>query len=93
MANPFKYRPAVPVDPNDGETDEWEDNAISNALAWSSRTFVPAWCDTPEHWTSKFAGYFHTSCPCCLLFRGIILGAFFIFVLDIVAAIVYMTGQ
>jgi hypothetical protein len=74
MRNPFRYRPEMPVDPNDGETDEWEDNWLSNALAWASRVFTKNWCDTPEHWTSRISNYLWTSCPCCLFFRGAILG-------------------
>jgi hypothetical protein len=87
--NPFRYRPP-PVDPNDGETDEWEDNAISNFMAWGSRTFLPKWCDTPEHWTSRLSGYFHTSCPCCLWFRGVIVGIALTIFLDIIIAAVLM---
>lgn len=87
--NPFKYRPP-PADPNDGETDDWEDNWISNFLAWGSRTFLPKLCDTPEHWTSKLSGYFHTTCPCCLWFRGVIFGCALILSLDIVIVLCYM---
>lgn len=75
-ANPFRYRPPDQEDvDHDGKTvDDWEDNALSNALAWASATFVPFWCQTPEHWTSRLASYLFTTCPCCGLFRGLVLG-------------------
>lgn len=86
--NPFRYRPAAPVDPDDGETDEWADNWLSNYFAWASRTFLPHWCDTPPHWTSRLTEYLWTSCPCCLLFRGLTLG--YLMGLAIGAAVVYI---
>ncbi|WP_157020438.1 hypothetical protein [Paracoccus sp. 228] len=82
--NPFKFRPETPnKEPEaeaatlDGGTGDWEDNWISNFMAWASRAFLPSWCDTPGHWTSKLMQYFHTSCPCCLFFRGIAIGLAF----------------
>ena len=67
---PWKYRPTDP----DPERVEWEDNAISNTLAWCSDTIFPHFCKTPEHWTSRFANYFWTDCPCCLFLRGVVVG-------------------
>jgi len=76
MTNPFRYRPPEQPDTDhDGKTvDDWEDNALSNFLAWSSVTFMPMWCQTEEHWTSRFASTLFTTCPCCMIFRGLALG-------------------
>ena len=79
--NPFRFRPETPdnapgpeADDLDGGTGNWQDNWLSNAMAWGSRAFFPSWCDTPRHWTSRVTDYFHTSCPCCLFFRGTTIG-------------------
>jgi hypothetical protein len=74
--NPFRYRPNEQPDvDHDGKVvDDWDDNALSNALAWASLTFVPNWCQTPEHWTSRFANKLFTTCPCCMIFRGVVIG-------------------
>ncbi len=60
---------------DDGGPVEWTDNAVSNSFAWASYRLVPSWCQTPEHWTSRLTNYLFTDCPCCLLFRGIVVGA------------------
>jgi hypothetical protein len=80
MTNPFFFRPKTnyPSELDYGVVNdevEWEDNWISNAMAWVSQKLMPTWCATPSHWTSKFSNYFWTSCGCCLLFRGIVIGA------------------
>ena len=78
MTNPFRYRPSEPdadVD-HDGEKPDWEDNWLSNFLAWGSTNFTPTWCQSPTDWASRFALYLWTSCPCCMLFRGLALGFF-----------------
>lgn len=81
MINPFRFRPDTPdtvpdaqAKELDGDTGEWADNGLSNAMAWGSRAFLPSWCDTPDHWTSRLKDYLDTSCPCCLFFRGLTLG-------------------
>ena len=61
-------------DPNPDSPVEWADNCASNFLAAASKEFTPTWCQTPEHWTSKFTQYLWTDCPCCLMFRGITVG-------------------
>jgi hypothetical protein len=78
MTNPFRYRPKQQPDvDHDGKTvDDWEDNALSNALAWASITFVPTWCQDEQHWTGRLANSLFTTCPCCMVFRGLTLGAF-----------------
>lgn len=62
-------------DPRPGGPVEWEDNWISNTFAWASARFVPEWCQTEEHWTSRTALYLFTDCPCCLFWRGLTVGA------------------
>lgn len=76
---PWKdYRPAPVVeaehDPHPDSPVEWADTGPSNLFAWGSKTFVPAWCQTPEHFTSRLTQYLWTDCPCCLLWRGIPIG-------------------
>lgn len=72
----FTFRPTdVEADPDhDGEVTDWENNWVSNAFAYISVKLMPKWCQNDKHWTAKFANYFWTSCPCCLIFRGITLG-------------------
>ena len=79
--NPFKYRPEHLVrDPDLPEAPddiEWEDNAISNFMAWFSQLPpLEPMCNEKEYLSSRFANYFYTSCPCCLFYRGLIIGAF-----------------
>jgi hypothetical protein len=67
--------PGVTVDGTEPDTPvQWEDNALSNTFAWCSYFFVPHWCQTPEHWSSRLTQYVFTDCPCCLFFRGIAVG-------------------
>ena len=54
---------------------EWEDNPLSNTLAFLSHKLTPRWCQSPDHWTAKISQYLFTDCPCCLLFRGLVLGS------------------
>lgn len=75
MVNPFTYRPNWTDWPEDSEPDvDWEDNWLSNAMAYFSERVVPRWCATPEHWTSRMTGYLWTSCSCCQTFRDLIVG-------------------
>lgn len=82
--NPFRFRPETPdnspepeAEELDGGTGDWQDNWLSNSMAWGSRVMFPSWCDAPEHWTSRLTNHFHTSCPCCLFFRGTTIGVVF----------------
>lgn len=76
LINPFTFRPGPAADTDkDGEIADWEDNALSNSLAWASTVFTPMWCQSDTHWTAKFATHLWTSCPCCMVFRGITIGA------------------
>lgn len=76
MANPLKYRPApnkwehMPTDYELPEDTDWEDNWLSNSLAWAS---VKLGLDT---WgvLHKVANPFWTDCPTCLFFRGALVG-------------------
>jgi hypothetical protein len=80
----MKFRPehdprSAPVkeaehDDSPGGPVEWEDNRLSNTLAWASYRFAPDWCQTPEHFTSRLTQHLFTDCPCCLLFRGVAIG-------------------
>jgi len=74
MQNPFKYRPQDPAIGDDTEPDFWEDNWLSNFMAAASQVVTPNWCETEEHWTSKVTEYLFTTCPCCLIWRGLFLG-------------------
>lgn len=69
MINPFKYRP--PLENHDEDFLDWDDNALSNALAWASDTFMPTACD-PDHWMNKVADKFWAECSCCLFWRGVV---------------------
>jgi hypothetical protein len=67
--------PDVTVDGSEpGTPVEWEDNPLSNTFAWVSYRLVPDWCQTPEHFTSRFTQYLFTDCPCCLFWRGLTFG-------------------
>ena len=74
--SPMHFRPGdVPQgDPDLGGPVDWEDNPLSNFMAWFSHKFLPRWCQTPEHWTSRITQHLFTDCPCCLLFRGLVIG-------------------
>jgi hypothetical protein len=74
----FRFRPEHDTRVDDlTDPIEWEDNALSNAIAASSFYLLPKACQTPDHWTSRLANYFWTSCPCCAIYRGMVLGFFF----------------
>jgi hypothetical protein len=85
----FTYR----GDPNPDSPVEWEDNWLSNLAAYVSHHFLPRWCQTPEHWTSRLSAYFWTDCPCCLFFRGVTVGIVVggLVSLTLVAAVVTFT--
>ena len=68
----MRFRPEH--DPHPGSRVEWADNWLSNTLAWASSRITPAWCRSEEHWSSRMAQYLFTDCPCCMLFRGLVLG-------------------
>ena len=50
---------------------------VDKFFTWGSNTVTPNWCQTEYHWTSRITSFMWTDCPCCLMFRGIIIGAFF----------------
>lgn len=69
MQRPWTYRPESPEDP------DWEDNAVSNTMAWVSSILMPSWCSHEDHWTAKVTGYLWAECSCCLSIRWLIVGA------------------
>lgn len=73
--NPFRFRPETPdnapepeADDLDGGTGDWQDNWLSNAMAWGSRAFFPSWCDMPRHWTSRVTITFIRPAPAACSF-------------------------
>lgn len=69
--NPFRYRPT------DDDLD-WEDNAVSNLLAWLSDSFAPNACtDDFDHWSVRVFNYLYAECGCCLFWRGAAFGVAF----------------
>jgi hypothetical protein len=74
-----------PTAPN--EPVEWADNPVSNLLAYLSTTITPRWCQAPEHWTSRLTAYLFSDCPCCLLFRGIVIGVLATFTFTFIVAL------
>ena len=69
---------------------EWADNVVSNTMAWASYRVTPGWCQTEDHWSSRLTQSLFTDCPCCLLFRGLIVGV--VIGLSIATAIVGVTA-
>lgn len=68
MRKPTAYRPAH-------DEQDWDDNAVSNVMAWGSSLITPGWCKSETHWTARLADKLWSECACCLLFRGVFLGA------------------
>jgi hypothetical protein len=92
----MKFRPGdIPFgDPDPDSQVQWEDNWLSNNMAWFSHKFLPAWCQTPEHWTSRFAAHIWTDCPCCLAFRGLALGGIGGFIIGaILVALIWLISN
>jgi len=58
-------------------------------MAWGSTVFTPTWCQSPDDWASRFAAFLWTSCPCCMVFRGIIIGTFLSGIFWLVAFLLY----
>jgi hypothetical protein len=74
-------------DPHPGGPVEWQDNRLSNFLAWASKTITPKWCQSESHWTARVTEYLFTDCPCCLLFRGLVLGFLLANLVSVVLAV------
>lgn len=68
---PFDYRPSE----DDKEELDWEDNWLSNSLAFASEIVTPKACTTPGSVMARISNYLWTSCPCCLFWRGAVFGA------------------
>lgn len=74
MRNPFTLQPKdVPIERNAPE--EWADNWLSNFMAFVSLILLDSWCKDADHWTARITEYLFTTCPCCLLWRGLSVGA------------------
>lgn len=68
---PFDFRPT-----EDSKEDlDWEDNWLSNTIAWVTEQVMPQACSTPTTVMARIANYLWTSCPCCLFWRGALFGA------------------
>ena len=72
--NPFKFRPSHMDDI------DWDDNWLSNSLAFFSMLIAPNLCEKPGTWAVRLTEWMWTSCSCCLYFRGIFTGLFLWFV-------------
>lgn len=68
MTKPWTYRPADPGMP------DWQDNPLSNSMAWASDTFLSRWCTRDGHWSFTVTNPLWAECSCCLTFRGLVLG-------------------
>lgn len=67
----FSYRPEHRnVDPEDNI--DWDDNPLSNFLAWYSDTVLGDVCAS---WIGRTTEYIWTDCGCCLALRGLFLGS------------------
>lgn len=74
---PWEYRPDLGdyTYEAEDEPESWEDNLVSNTLAWVSDTFWPSACKGADHWTVRLVLYLWADCACCLFFRGVTFGA------------------
>jgi hypothetical protein len=60
-----------------GWFDDKQGNPLDQLFTWGAETFTPTWCQTEEHWTSRLTDYLYTDCPCCLMWRALIVGFIF----------------
>lgn len=51
--------------------------AIDRIFTFGAEKLTPKWCQTETHWSSKLVDFLWVDCPCCLLFRGIVVGMLF----------------
>lgn len=65
----------------------WADNWASNAMAWASQQWPLAPMCDPGHWTTRLAHHLATDCPCCSLWRGLVLGGAAGFLVGVLAAL------
>jgi len=85
----LRFRPED--DPHPGSPVEWTDNWLSNFFAWGSKTFTPSWCQSKDHWSSRITQYVFTDCPCCLFFRGLIIGGLLVLPFWIIVIVVLLS--
>lgn len=83
MLSPMTHRPEC-------DEDDWEDNNISNALAYTSTRLVPRWCKEDGHWTNSLVNYLWADCACCLFFRGTTIGLAFGLLLGLITGAILL---
>lgn len=72
--NPFKHRPAL--EHHDVQFEDWEDNALSNFMAWfSDTTGLSTVAQNPDSFMTRLTLYLWSDCPTCLFWRGVTVGA------------------
>lgn len=93
MQNPFRYRPPEYDDfGNPIPEDEflgWEDNPVSNAMAWASDTLMPSACQAEDGYMVKLVIYLWADCSCCLFWRGAVLGSLVTLALAVTASLIF----
>jgi len=87
MQNPFRYRPDQTPKPDD----DWADNWLSNFMAWISQQGpLEPMCDNETRLSTKISEYFFATCPCCLFYRGVVIGSFLSLILwGLIALVIY----
>ena len=60
-----------------GWFDDEKGNPVDRFFTWGAETFTPKLCQTEEHWTSRVTAILFTECPCCLMWRSLIVGFIF----------------
>jgi hypothetical protein len=87
-----KFRPED--DPHPNSPVEWADNWLSNAMAFVSIKLLPGWCQSEDHWTSRTTQFMFTDCPCCLFYRGLVIGLMLVtpFWLAVIALVWWWRG-
>ena len=66
MTSPFRYRP----ENEDEDATDWDDNWVSNFMAWAS---VQLGMDQ-ANWPARLTNWMWTDCATCLAWRGITVG-------------------
>lgn len=80
MIAPWNYRPDYHRSDlefvENPDVDDWEDNSLSNTMAWASdKVLGSQFCGDPDGWPVRLVNYLWADCSCCLFFRGVAVGA------------------